>query len=484
MFKQETRSALLWSGIELLMRQGLTFGVSIVLARLLSPEDFGTVGLLALFIAIATAFTDGGFSAALIQRRDITQADETTVFWINLTMGLLMACALVAVAPAIATFYDIPVLVPLIRLTALNVVLSAFSAIHSTLLTKYLDFRTLMKVGTASSALGGSVAILLAWQGFGIWALAVQTLITSTANAVLLWRASDWRPIGPISLESARRLFSFGGYLFASFLLHVIYDRGYTVIIGKTYGITDLAYYSRADGTKQLPVTLLGGILSRITFPIFAAAAGNRAQLKQGVAFTLRSTMLICVPVMLGLAAVADALVLTLFGEPWRATVPILQVLCVVGLFWPLDVINLETLKAQGHSSKFFRLEVCKKLIGVACLLVGACFGVMGVAVGTAFSAFIAFFINAYYTGRLLDYGPSRQLRDLIPILCISLIMAAGVLWIGLHWHAAAPVVLLGQIIAGAISFSTLCALFRPRAVLDLKRLRQRANVSATVTGL
>lgn len=472
MLKKKAKIAVLWSGADILLRQGLQFGISIALARMLSPEDFGTIALLYLFTGIASAFVDSGFSVALIQKQDVTHTDESTVFWFNLTMGLIVALALAAAAPAIATFFDKNILVPLTWVMALNIVISALGSVHGTLLNKRLDFKAQMKIGAVTTIVSGGTAVVMAWYDYGVWALAALTLTGSLVTTILLWLFSDWRPRWVFSLDSARRLFGFGGYMLASGMLDIAYNRIYTLLIGKFYGTRELGFYNRAESTKQLPCGVLTGILSRVALPIFSAAAHDALQLRRGVQLALRVMMLLNIPMMLGLAVVAEPLVLVLFGAQWLPSVPIMQILCIGGIVWPLHVINLNVLMAQGHSHLFFRLEVVKKICGSIFLIVGAFFGVMGIAWSQVAFGVVAFFINAHYSRNHLNYGAVDQLRDFLPTLFVSLGMAALVYWIGLAWHETPVGVVLGtQMLAGGLTFMVVGWATRLTALQDALQL-------------
>ena len=457
MLKQKAKSAVLWSGADILLRQGLQFGISIALARLLSPEEFGIIALLYLFTGIASAFVDSGFSAALVQRQDVTHTDESTVFWFNLAMALIVALALAASASAIAGFFNRAILVPLTQVLAVNIFISALGSVHGTLLNKRLDFKIQMKIGAVTTVISGSVAMIMAWDGYGVWALAAQTLAASLITTVLLWLFSSWRPRWVFSHDSVRRLFGFGGYMLASGLLDIIYNRIYTLLIGKFYGVQELGFYNRADSTKQLPVGVLTGILGRVAFPIFSAAAHDTTQLRRGVRLALRGMMLLNVPMMLGLAATADPIIHVFFGEKWLPAVPIMQVLCIGGIFWPLHVINLNVLMAQGHSNLFFRLEVIKKILGSILLVVGTFYGVIGIAWSQVIFGGVAFLINAHFSRKYLDYGVVDQLLDFLPVLGLSLIMATTAYCIGINWHSNSNVLLLStQIIVSIFLFISL----------------------------
>ncbi|MGH8396981.1 MAG: MOP flippase family protein [Gammaproteobacteria bacterium] len=474
MLKQRALSATLWSGADILLRQGLQFVITIVLAHLLSPSEFGTIALLVLFTGIATVFVDGGFSAALIQRQDVNHNDESTVFWFNLCIGAVVALGLWAAAPAIARFYAQPILVPLMVVLALNVFLGALGAIHATLLTKRLDFRTQMKIGVVATLVSGSIAIWMAWKGYGVWSLAAQAIGMTTVTTTLLWLFNHWYPNLSFSRASARKLFGFGGYHLGSSLLEIIYVRLYTVLVGRFYGVRELGFYNNADNTKQLPAGFLTNVLSRVAFPMFSEAAEDKVKLRRGMQLAVRGTMLLNAPMMLGMAAVAEPLVRTLFGAQWLAAVPILRVLCLAGLLWPLHVLNLNVLMAQGHSRLMFRLEVTKKVIGVVLLCVGALYGVLGIAWSQVVFSVMAFTINAYYTWRFLDYGIGAQLRDFWALLCIAAVMSAIVYLASVAWHATPAVELIGLVVLGAVIFLTTVWLLRLAAVQDVVTLFRR----------
>ncbi|MET0385507.1 MAG: lipopolysaccharide biosynthesis protein [Polyangiales bacterium] len=473
---QRALSATFWSALDVLVRQGLQFVVSMVLARLLSPREFGTMALLQLFIGIATAFVDSGLSSALIQAEHVTHEDESTVFWFNAAVGLVVALLMAASAPLIAAGFSVDVLAPLTIAMAANVFMSALGAINATLLTKRLDFRSQMQVGSVAAVIAGAAAIAAAARGWGVWALAVQALATSTLTTLGLWIKNAWRPAFTFSLASARRLLGFGGFMLGSSLLDTAYNRLYTLIIGKLYGVVDLGQYNRADSTKQLPAGVLASIFSRVAIPVFATAAHDPPALKRGVRSALRAMMLINTPMMLGMAATAEPIVRTLFGDAWLPSVPAMQVLCVGAVAWPMHVVNLNALLAQGHSHLFFRIEVFKKLLGVVLLAGGAVFGVMGIAWSQVIFSLLGYFLNAYYAKPYLDYGIPEQLRDVTPVVGVSVVMAWLVHGFAGHLHAEPPLVLLVLSALGAALFFAFSFLFRLTALRDMIELYGRAR--------
>jgi len=472
--KRRALSAVLWSAMDVLSRQAFQLIFSIVLARLLSPEDFGTIALLFLFTGIAGAFIDGGFVGAITQRQDVTLVDESTVFWFNLAMGGAMALALWSLGPLIAKFYDQPILVPLSGLFALNVFLGAIGSMQSTILNKTLQFRTLMKISVVTVLVSGLVGLSMAWLGYGLWSLAAQTLTGTVLNTILLWSLSSWRPAWTFSLLSAKKLFGFGGSLLAAALLEAGYSRAYTLLIGKLYGPHDLGIYSRADNTQMLPVGILTFVLNRVAFPLFSQVAHDKAQLQRGARMAIRGLMFLSVPMMLGLMVVAEPLISTLFGARWLPVVPVMQVLCLSGVLWPLNTINLNLLLSQGHSPLFLRLELVKKSIGIGLLVAGSYFGMMGIAWSQVILSALSFVLASQFTQRQIGYGTLAQVRDLLPSLLVSIPMVACVYWAGLEFQlkpaiALVTLSLLGALVYFGVAWACRLAILRD-AIALLKR--------------
>jgi len=471
MLKQRAVTATYWSAIDLFLRQGLQLVVTIVLARILSPEEFGTIALLSLFIGISSVFVDSGFSSALIQKQDATHIEESTVFWFNLVAGFLLTLTLWLTAPYIADFYDKPALTNIIYVISLVISINSFGAIHIALLTKRLDFVTQMKIGTLANVVSGTTAVILAWKGFGIWALVAQSLISSVLTNLLLWVFNSWRPEFRFRLTSARHLFGFGGYMVAATLLDTVYSKGYTLLIGKFYGAKELGFYSQAENTKQFPSSILSSIFLRVAFPMLSAIATDKNKLQRGVQLSIRSMMLINIPMMLGLAVLADIFIVAVFGDRWLPAVPVLQILCLAGVLWPYHAINMSVLLAQGHSRLVFNLQIIKSIIGISLLLVGAKFGILGIAWSqVALSAF-GYMLNTHYTKIHIDYGAYKQCLDNLPTMLCTLPMLAGVYTLSTHWEAAPAIKLFSLAIIGALIFAALCYLFKLTAMKDILAL-------------
>jgi teichuronic acid exporter len=476
MLKRRAFIATLWSSGDILSRQGVQFITTLVLARLLAPADFGVVAMLAVFMGVSFVLMDGGFSAALIQHRDIDHTDESTVFWCNLAIGALLTMGLIVLAPFIANFYEVPVLAPLARLMSLACLLASVGAIHSTLLTRDLDFRTQAKAGAIAALSSGAIAIAMASRGYGSWALVAQAVVMAGVMSSMLWWLSPWRPKLVFSSASLRKLLGFGGYHLGSTLLEVVYLKLYTLLVGRLFGARELGYYSNADNSRMIPANFLGSLISRVALPMFSSAASERTTLRRGIQLSIRGMMLINAPLMLTMAALAHPIVELLFGHQWLPASPILRILCFAGLLYPLHSINLHALMAQGHARLMFRLELVKKTIGVALLLFGSMFGVTGIAWSQVVFSCLMLGINTRYTKRWLDFGAIAQLREATPPL-LAAALAAGVVYeANLSWHAAPFVKLSALGATSATIYLAIVASFRMHALADVLSLLQRVQ--------
>lgn len=463
----------------MVLRQGAQFVVVVVLARLLTPAEFGTVALLSLFVGISSVIVDAGLSTALIQRGEVSTTDESTAFWLNVLFGALVAGALVAMAPAVAAFYDIQVLGPLTMVMALTVLVNAFASVPVALLVRRLDFGPMLLSGVAGTLISGTVAVVLAWSGYGVWALAAQTVSMSVVSTVVLWAVTGWRPRLEWDGGSALSLFSFGGFVFLANLSDMLFVRIYTLLAGKMFGVRDVGFYNRADTAQQMPVDTLGAIASRVMLPIFSANADRQEELRQGTRLAIRVLMLLSVPVLLGLAVAAEPFVLTVFGGQWGTTVPLLEILCLAGVLWPLQVVNVQVLLAQGHARLALFLEVGKKAVGAGMLITGALVGgLVGLAWGQVGFALVAFVANTHFTGMYLDYGFKAQLRDCLPIFLAALPSLVAVRMLTESW-AGPPVIELlvsGGIVA--LGFIGVSRLIKLDAMEEAMGVLRRARTS------
>jgi O-antigen/teichoic acid export membrane protein len=395
---------------------------------------------------------ESGLGEALIQRRDPTREDESTVFWFNLAAATVLALALGAAAPWIAQFYGEPRLTALTWAMALNLWLSAWLTVPLALLSKRLDFRLQAKASAAATLAGGAAAVVLALQGAGAWALAAQAIMGTAANALALWWLGSWRPAFVFRRESFRSLFGFGGFLLLSSLLDTFASRLYPIVIGKLHSAYDLGLYTRAISTRDVPQDILAAVFSRVALPAFSSQAHDPAMLRAGLRAGLRAATAINFPAMFGLAVTAPLLVPVVFGPHWEGAVAPLQVLCLAGAMWPAHVANLNALMALGHSHLFFRLELVKKGLFVALVLLASRAGIVAIAWAVAGSSAAAFFINGHYSRKLLHYSSLEQLGDMAPAAALALVMSGVVALAGLPLSALPDALRLIAEVAGGVA--------------------------------
>ena len=443
----------LWSALDLALRQGVQFLVSIVLARLLTPAEFGIAALVSFFASLSIVFLQGGLSMALIQRRDSSRAEESAVFWLNLLASAVFALLLIAFAPAIAQLYRIPILVPLMGLAAAQIVFAALGAVQTALLSRQLRFDLLTRAGVFASLVSGAAGIAAALEGAGVWSLVIQLAVLAAMNSLALWVVSPWRPAFAFRMRDLGGLFRFGFALSLSSALDVIYTQGFALIVGKLHGVRDVGLYNRAQSTQLLPSNVIGSIVGRVAMPVFASRSDDRGALRRGIRLANGLTMMVNVPVMTGLMLLSDLVIRVLFGDQWPAAAPILSILALAGLVYPLHIINLQTLLAQGRSDLFLRLEIIKKTVGIGSIIVGSLFGLIGLAWSQVAFAGIGLAINVSPTKKSLGYGALKQLRDLGGIFIAAAIMAAVVLIVRPLVHSAPLIELLILTAVGAATY-------------------------------
>ncbi len=465
--QQKTVRALAWSFLEAAAQRGVQFAVGVVLARLLFPEQFGLIGMLAIFMAVAQAFLDSGFGAALIQKAKITQTDICSIFYFNIAVGLAAAGLLCVIAPWVAAFYHQPILTPLTRALSLTIVINSFGLIQDTILIKDINFKTYTKVSVIAGVSSGVIGIGLAASGFGVWSLAIQQISSAFFRTVFLWLYNPWRPTLVFSFTALREMFGFGSRLLVSGLLNQFFENIYLLVIGKLFSASDLGFFTRAKTLNDLPTLTLSGMVARVTFPVFSAIQDDRARLKRGLKKALSMLVMLNFPMMVGLSVIAHPLVILLLTEKWTPCVPYLQLLCAVGLLFPLHMMNLNVLQALGRSDLFLRLEIIKKILIVVNIGITWRWGISAMIAGIVVNSVISFFLNSYYNGSLIHYGPGEQLRDLFPYLAASFLMGSTVYAVGLLHFPRYWSQLLAQIAAGMIAYGCLCRVFRLKAFMD-----------------
>lgn len=471
--KNKTVKGIVWSSVERFSVQGIQFLVMIVMARLLTPKDYGLVGMVAIFIAVAQSLVDSGFSQALIRKQNRTETDNSTVFYFNIVVGILLYLVLFAIAPWVADFYNSPELTALMRVICLSVVFNSFVVVQRALLTVNIDFKTQAKASLTAAVVSGVIGIGMAYSGFSYWSIVAQQLVNLGLNTLLLWIFTRWRPRWIYSWGSFRELFTFGSKLMFSGLLDVVYRNMYLLVIGKVFTASSLGYYTRANQFAEFPSSNLTGIMQRVTYPVLCQIQDDDERLAQIYRRFLRLSAFLIFPLLVGLSAVAEPFVLLLLKEQWLFAATLLQIICFAMMWYPIHAINLNLLQVKGRSDLFLRLEIIKKAIAVLILCVTIPMGLIAMCVGQILSSLIALIINTNYTGKLIQVGFLRQMRDLLPTLLLSLSMW-GVVYGITSCLSGIILQLIVGIIAGMVYYIALSALFHFPELKELYSIIRR----------
>ncbi|WP_274289334.1 lipopolysaccharide biosynthesis protein [Prevotella corporis] len=420
--RKKTTNGLLWSSVERFSNQGVQFLFSIVLARLLTPEDYGIVAMVVIFFAIAQTFVDSGFSSAIVRKKDRTESDLSTCFYFNIFVGLGFYILLFQCSPFIADFYDQPILSPIVKISGLTVLINSLCIVQQAQFTIRIDFKTQAKVTLTGTVMSGILGILLAYLGYGVWALVWQGVTGSFVRMILFWILSKWRPRESFSKNSFHYLFGYGSKLLASGLLDTTYNNIYPIVIGKFYSPAQLGNFTRAQGWASLPSSNITGILQRVTFPVLTEMQDDDERLATNYRKLLRMSAFVVFPLMMLMAAIASPLIRVVITAKWDACVPYLQIMCFAMMWYPIHAINLNLLQVKGRSDLFLRLEIIKKVVGVSVMCVTIPLGVKAMCYGMIFTSVNALLINTYYTGKLINVGFIVQMKDLTPILITSIV--------------------------------------------------------------
>lgn len=476
--KQKTITGVGWSAIDNVSGYAVTFVVGIILARLLSPEDYGLLGLIGIFTAICNCFIGAGFGSALIRKKDATEDDFSTVFICNLSIALLLYGVLFVCAPLIADFFGRQKLIALTRVSSLSLIIGSLAFVQRTRLTKRIDFKTQTQITIIAAIVRGVVGISTALIGWGVWALVAQDLTASVVSTILLWHYNKWIPCLRFSISSFRELFGYSSKMLASGLIDTIWKEVYQVIIGKCYSPATLGQYTRATMFSGLFSSNLTSIIQRVSFPVLSEIQDNPSRLKDGYRRIIRSTMLITFACMLMLAAIAKPMILVLIGEKWLQAATLLQIVCFGGMLYPLHAINLNILQVKGRSDLFLKLEIIKKCIAIGPLLLGIFISIYWMLIGSVLIGFISYYLNAYYSGPLLNYSIRAQIKDILPSFFIALTTATvsflpvliyDTIWHGENWNTIAFFIFPLQLIIGFIFYVTISEQIKTSEYQEIK---------------
>lgn len=415
-------SGFLWTFIETFILKGASIIASILIARLLGPEQIGIFGMTSIFLAIGLSLVDSGMSSSLIRTKETSDKDLSTVFYLNIAIGLIVYIFLFITSPLIAKFFNQQILKDIIRVYGLVFILSGLSSVQLAILTKELKFKSIMKLNIPGSLIGSLVGIICAYLGLGIWSLVINYVLIQLITTSLLWVSSNWRPKFIYSSAAAKIHFKFGYKLTFSGILNAFFSNINNVLIGKVFPAQTLGFFDRARLFNDLPVQTLTGIIDRVSFPLISSLQDDKSRVSDISKSILTITFFIIAPIMFGAAALAKPLFLLVLGPAWVKAVPFFQILCLSGVFYPVHSFNINLLKVFGRSDLFLKLEIMKVILISSSVFWGLKFGIYGLLWSSVFSSYIALYINTYYSGKLFAYSFWNQINDMFPIILISLI--------------------------------------------------------------
>lgn len=465
--KNKTVKGVGWSAIDNVSQMGVTFVVSIVLARLLSPDDYGLLGLITIVTAICTTLVNGGFTTALIRKKDITDDDYNTAFIVNLGMSALLYVIIYFCSPFIADFFRRDELVSLTRVSSLGLIIGALSLVQQARLTKRIDFKSQTKITLIASVASGVIGIVMALLGFGVWSLVAQTLANQGLRTILLWVVNKWMPQLRFSKESFHDLFSFGWKMMLSGLLDTLWKELYQVVVGKFYSPATLGQYTRSKHFSQMLSSNLTNVIQRVTYPVLSNIQDDKDRLVMAYRKMITTTMFITAISMFFLGAISEPLLYCLIGSKWHEAATYLPLICISGSTYPLHAMNLNMLQVQGRSDLFLGLEIIKKVIALGPLFIGAFIGIMPMLYTNIITSIIAYFLNSYYSGKLLGYSSWMQIKDVAPSYGVATLIALSVFFLK-YLPISNWTILPIQLIIGTSVFFTLSNMLKMKEYKEL----------------
>ncbi|WP_289021493.1 lipopolysaccharide biosynthesis protein [uncultured Salegentibacter sp.] len=423
--RKQATAGLVWTFAQQFSNQIIAFVVSIILARILLPEQFGLIGMVSVFIAVGNTLMDAGLTQSLIRDKDADQEDLSTVFYFNLAASAVIYLIIFFSAPLIAGFYEEPSLTKIVRVLCVTFVISAFGAIQSTRLTKVMNFKTQTLISVPSTVVSGIVGVSMAYSGFGVWSLVWSRVSASLMRTAQLWVYSKWTPSLQFNIPKFKDHFNFGYKLTLSSLLDTIFSNIYIIVIGKYFAASQVGFYVKSQSLKNLPVNNISSALNKVTYPLFAQIQEDDVRLKRVYKQIMQMVVFIIAPILIFAAVLAEPTFRLLLTEKWLPAVPYFQILCVTGILYPLNSYNLNVLKVKGRSDLFLKLEIIKKVLIIIGILIAIQFGIYALLYTQAILSIIAFYINSYNTGNFINYSSWEQTKDIFPIIIIGLCSGA-----------------------------------------------------------
>lgn len=425
--KDKAIASMIWVTIDKTGGYALLFVSNLILARLLMPEDFGCIAMLNVFLAIADILIHGGFGAALIQKKNTTRLDYSSVFYCNLFISIVLYLVLFIFAPAIANFYHLPLLSTVLRIQSVELIINSFTVVQLSILKKKLQFKELAIRNFTSSVIGVIVCIVCALLGMGVWSLVLNVLVSRLFGVVLLWKMSDWRPTWEFSFSSVKELFGFGGFMMISSIVNSIYENLQSLIIGKFYSASDLGYVNQAKKLESVPSGALSSVVSQVSFPVFSQIQEDTGTLKNALKKNIKSIQYVNLPMMLLLIVISEPLILLLYGERWIDSVPYFKILVFSRLIAAIVPLNMNIISAKGRGGLYFITQIIKSAIAITLILISVPHGLRALLIAMAIIPYFEFLVCALINRRLIQYGFFEQLKDMLPTFGIALATAVAV---------------------------------------------------------
>ncbi len=471
--KNKTIKGVGWSFVDNLSNQGITFLVGLILARLLSPKEYGLIGIISIFIALFNSLVDSGFSNALIRKNDVKDIDYHTAFITNVGISIPLYLIFFFCSPFISIFFKQPQLEPLAKVMGLIVIINAFGIIQRAQFTKRIDFKTQTKVSLMSSLSSGLVGIVLAFCGYGVWALVGQQLVRQGLNTIFLWVFGHYRPQMQFSKDSFSYLFGFGWKLLCSGLLGTLWNEIYQVVIGRFYSASSLGLFTRAKQFTNIFSQNINSVVMKVSYPVLSSIQDNDVRLLNGYRKVIKTTTLVTFTSMLALFGVAKPMVLSLVGEQWAKCIPMLQIICFSTMLYPLHAINLNILKVKNRTDLFLKLEIIKKIIAIPPIIVGIFINIYAMLLSSVLAGFVALYVNTIYTKQLLNYSIWEQLKDVAPSFFKALAIG-GVLYIMSFLQFNCYYLFFFEILVGIVLFFIINETFKSAEYVELKSIQRK----------
>ena len=480
--RESVLSSLFWKLLERGGTQGIQFIVQIVLARLLAPEQFGIIAIVMVFINIAQVFVQSGFNTALIQKKDADEEDFSSIFYLSLGIAGIVYIIIFMAAPTISIFYRDPILTPILRVLALILFTGSLNSIQNAYIARNLLFKKLFKSSVGAIVISGTLGVIAAYFGLGVWALVIQQLANQISISVIMWITVKWRPKFVFSIQKVRELFSFGWKLLASSLINVFYMEIRTLFIGRLYSSSALGFYNRGEQFPKLIVNNINGSIQSVMLPALSAQQDNKKRVKEMMRRAIVTSSFLVFPMMIGMAVVAEPLVTIVLTEKWLPAVPFLQIFSISYALIPIHTANLQAINAMGRSDVFLKLEMIKKALGIVILGISIPFGVYAIAIGQVASGIISTFINAYPNKQLIKYSYKEQLMDIMPSFVMAIIMG-GVVYTFNFLKVTELQILVLQIFGGAAVYIGLAKMLKIESfgylINTIKEIMKKKDVNS-----